>query len=198
VIDWAVAARPLSGQVSSGDLHVVKEFPGGVLLAAIDGIGHGQEARDAARTAGTVLESCAQEPVTALVRRCHDRLRGTRGVVMSVASFQVSQGVLAWVGVGDVQGVLIRRTPAQAPVEATLLRRAGVVGVQLPQLQADVLPVSLGDTLVFATDGVEAGFSRTSARQLAPQAAADGILARYGKATDDALVLVARYLRGRT
>jgi len=48
--------------------------------------------------------------------------------------------------------------------------------------------------LVFATDGIGSGFlSDVSARE-EPQRLADQILDRYGKGTDDALVLVAKYL----
>ena len=36
----------------SGDSHVVKPSPEGVLAAVIDGVGHGNEAADAARIAG--------------------------------------------------------------------------------------------------------------------------------------------------
>ena len=38
---------------------------------------------------------------------------------------------------------------------------------------------------------------RRLARNHSPQKAAESILAQHGKATDDALVLVARYLRDR-
>jgi hypothetical protein len=63
----------------------------------------------------------------------------------------------------------------------------------LPQLRTTVLPVSAGDTLVFATDGIALDFTRGLARNLPPQRAAEGILARHCKSTDDALVVVARY-----
>jgi hypothetical protein len=57
--------------------------------------------------------------------------------------------------------------------------------------------VSPGDTLVFATDGISTDFRRELVWSLPPQNAAERILARHGKTTDDALVLVARYLPAR-
>jgi negative regulator of sigma-B (phosphoserine phosphatase) len=48
--------------------------------------------------------------------------------------------------------------------------------------------------LVFATDGVRSDFSTYSPLGRDVQDTADAMLARYGKQTDDALVLVARYL----
>jgi negative regulator of sigma-B (phosphoserine phosphatase) len=197
IMEWGVASRALQGQPSSGDLKVITSFPNGVLVAALDGIGHGEEAASAAAAAGAILELHACEPVIPLIERCHEELRGTRGVAMSVASFSVFQGLVTWLGVGNVQGVLLRRGVASAVAEESLLLRAGVVGVRLPSLRAAVLPISTGDTLIFATDGISSDFPRGLARSHPAQKAADRILARYGKTTDDALVLVARYLRDR-
>jgi len=194
-IEWGVASRALPGQPSSGDLNVVKPFPNGVLIAALDGIGHGEEAASATKVASAILEAHAEESVIALMRRCHEGLRTTRGVAMSIASFNVSEALITWLGVGNVQGILLRRGMAGVAAEESLLLRAGVVGAQLPSLQAAVLPVSIGDTPILATDGIRGDFTRKLARNHPPQRTAESILARHGRATDDALVLVARYLR---
>jgi hypothetical protein len=61
-------------------------------------------------------------------------------------------------------------------------------------LQAAVLPVSPGDTLVFATDGVALPTALEVVADERPQALADRILAKQRKGTDDALVLVARWV----
>ena len=115
---------------------------------------------------------------------------------MSVASFNVSRGLVTWLGVGNVEGVLLRRNFTRSVAEVPLLLRAGVVGFQLPSLDVEVVPVSAGDTLIFATDGIHSDFARGLARNNPPQKAAEKILARHARATDDALVLVARYLTG--
>ncbi len=196
-IECGVATRALPGQTGSGDLDLVKSFSDGVLVAGLDGVGHGEEAASAATIARSILAAHAGEPVIALIERCHKGLRGTRGVAMSIASFNVSQGLITWLGVGNVQGVLLRRGLPRSMKEESLLLRAGVVGVQLPSLRVSVLPVSAGDTLVFATDGISTDFDRRLARNHPPRKAAESILARHGKTTDDALVLVARYLRDR-
>jgi phosphoserine phosphatase RsbX len=57
--------------------------------------------------------------------------------------------------------------------------------------------VGAGDTLVFATDGISGDFLADVSAREEPQRLADQILARHGKGTDDALVLVARYLGPR-
>ncbi|MBI3795751.1 MAG: SpoIIE family protein phosphatase [Deltaproteobacteria bacterium] len=199
---WSVAARPLARQSVSGDVPLVAPFFGGVLVAVVDGLGHGEEAVTAAQRAITTLTANAQESVVFLLQCCHEELKGTRGAVMSLASFQVHDGLMTWVGVGDVEGVLLRGSLETGSAREILLLRGGVVGYQLPLVRATTLPVRPGDMLIFATDGIRSDFVQEPllrnplirVAQDGPQQLADHILRQYGKTTDDALVLVARYL----
>jgi hypothetical protein len=148
--------------------------------------------------ASSILRSHDREPLPKLVERCHDALRATRGVVMSLARFDASRGTMAWLGIGNVQGVLLGRGQGRDAAEKSLLLRSGVAGVSpLPLLHLETVRVAPGDILVFATDGIRTDFSRELARTLPPQRAAESILAAHGKITDDALVLVAHYLGKR-
>ncbi len=194
LIEWGVATAALPGQAGSGDECLVKSFPNGVLVAAIDGLGHGEEAAAAARIAASRLDAYAHESVIVLVKRCHTSLLRTRGAVMSVASFNARDETMTWLGVGNVEGVLLGADAGGRPRREVLLLRGGVVGGQLPPLHASLVPVMRGDTLIFATDGVRSGFPDDLVLADPPQQMADRILARHGKGTDDALVLVARYL----
>ncbi len=191
-IECSVAARALSGQNDIGDLHAVADFDGGAMVAVIDGLGHGSEAATAARIANSVLEKNAQESVITLVQLCHEKLKPTRGVVMSVASFNANDSTVTWLGVGNVEGVLLHRDPYGTLTQEVLPLRGGVVGDQLPTLIASIVPVVKGDTLVFTTDGIRPGFAERL-RADTVQATAEAILARFARGTDDALVLVARY-----
>jgi hypothetical protein len=193
-VEWGLATRALEGQSESGDQHLVCPYPNGVLLAAVDGLGHGEEAALAARAAVSVLKAHSEESAIALVQRCHEALTDTRGVVMSLASFVRQDSTVTWLGVGNVEGLLVRSEPASAPSQEVLLLRGGVVGYQLPQLYASVLAVVPGDTLVFATDGVRRDFVVHVTPRLAPQPLAERILKECAKGNDDALVLVARFV----
>jgi len=187
-----VATFVLPGQSESGDRHLVCCHETGILIAAIDGIGHGEEAGVAAKAAVSLLKTRADEQVISLVQKCHENLRMTRGVVLSLASINPLHGMMTWIGVGNVQGALMRTGASKGIVEQELLLRAGVVGSQLPPLQAAVLPIAEGDTLIFATDGVKSEFIKSLSSLEAPQRAADRILEQYCRGNDDALVLVAR------
>src|SRR5439155_3811792 len=114
----------------SGDHALVAPFPGGVLVALVDGLGHGQPASIAAKAAIEVLSQHPDHPVGELIASCHERLRTTRGAVISLASFDASRGAMTWVGVGNVEGVLVRGGGSDA-----MAMRGGTVGFQLPPLK---------------------------------------------------------------
>lgn len=193
-IAWGVSSRALDGKAVSGDLHVVAPRAQTALVAVIDGVGHGSEAAAAARAAAAVLNEYADEPLIPLLRRCHEHLRRTRGAVLSMASFDLRGNTMTWLGVGNVEGVLFRVGKfADAPRDSLVLR-GGVVGYQIPTLRTAERAVEAGDVLVLATDGIRAEFGAYSPIGRDIQEAADAILARYAKDSDDALVLAVRYL----
>jgi negative regulator of sigma-B (phosphoserine phosphatase) len=191
--EWGVASRAFPGENASGDLHLVKPLPGGVLLAAVDGLGHGPEAVAAATTAVAILQNYADEPLPALVTRCHHAMKDARGVVMTVARLG-PDGQLTWLGVGNVEVLLFRADREAVPSIERLLLDRGLLGFQLPSLRARTMSVAPGDLLVFVTDGVTAGFVDDLVHRDPPQRLADRIMDRHFRGIDDALVLVVRYI----
>ena len=113
---------------------------------------------------------------------------------MSLASFSEHDGGMTWLGVGNVEGVLVRAEAGDGPASESILLMGGVVGYQLPPLRPSTLRVSEGDTLLLTTDGIRTGFSEALEVGEPAQRTADRILADYARQTDDALVVVARYL----
>jgi phosphoserine phosphatase RsbX len=193
-LEVGIAARALAGERESGDRHVLCPFPGGVLVGVLDGLGHGQEAFEASRLACATLEEHAQESVSSLFALCHQRLRSARGVVMSLASFRNEEATMAWAGIGNVDGTLLRGDLNACPSREFLLQKAGVVGVQAPALDVAVLPIAPGDVLVLTTDGIRGLVLETVRPDLPSQQVANQVLRRHQTGKDDALVLVARYL----
>jgi len=198
LIEWGVATLAHPGEAQSGDRHLVRPVGTSVLVAVVDGLGHGAEAATAAQAAVAALERHATESPVPLIERCHRALHGTRGAVMSVALLGRSDRSMTWVGVGNVEGLLLHGDGAARSRSGreSLVTRGGIVGSELPRLHPTVLPIGPGDLLIFATDGIREGFADGLSPEAPPQHLADQILARHGKGTDDALVLVARYLGG--
>jgi len=182
------------GQVQSGDRYMVKSFEDGVLVAVADGLGHGVEAAAAADAAVSSLEGHAGEPLISLLKRSHEALRSTRGAVMSLAWLSAREGTMTWLGVGNVEGVLLRANPEASRQAESLLLRGGVIGSKLPSLHAAAISIAHGDTLIFATDGIRNGFTQDLSPGEPPQRIADRVMARYRRNADDALILVVRYM----
>jgi len=113
-------------------------------------------------------------------------------VVMTVARLG-ADGQLTWLGVGNVEVLLFRADRHTVPAIERLLLDRGLLGFQLPSLHARTMYIAPGDLLVFATDGVSAGFVDGLIRSDPPQRLADRILDRHFRGIDDALVLVVRY-----
>ncbi|MFL5827212.1 MAG: SpoIIE family protein phosphatase [Thermoleophilaceae bacterium] len=192
-IDVGVAALTLPGETESGDLHVVSHFPGGFVVAAIDGLGHGPEAAAAASSAAAVVQSHPDLGVVELIEACDRALLRTRGAVMTVASVDLRTSEMTWLGVGNIETVLVRAEPGEERATESAMLLGGIVGHNLPALRASTLEIGEGDTLVFASDGVRTSFIPGLDASGDVQEVANRILERHGKGTDDALVVVARY-----
>ncbi|MFN7143451.1 MAG: SpoIIE family protein phosphatase [Myxococcota bacterium] len=184
-VEVGVAGRPLPGQAESGDASFVCDEGDTVLLAVIDGLGHGSDAAVASRTGVGILAQYPGDPIDQLFQRVHQALGRTRGAVMTIARLERHARRLTWAAVGNVVGHLSRVDGTRERV----LESGGIVGHSLPRVR--VAPVALrgGELLVLATDGVRHDF-RDLRAHASPQDTADALLARAAVPTDDALVLI--------
>ncbi|MBI2816596.1 MAG: SpoIIE family protein phosphatase [Acidobacteria bacterium] len=194
VLEYATAGFTLPGEEESGDQHVVVSTPRGYLIAVIDAVGHGPEASEAAAVAAGCLRNNGGMSLPEIVHCCHQNLKPTRGAVMSLALFDRQQDTLAWLAVGNVEGILIH-CDTEAPPE-NIVMRGGVIGSHLPVLQPVMLQIERQDTLIFATDGIRLEFEHGLCVSRPLQELADHICANHRTGTDDALVLVARFREG--
>jgi len=179
-----------------GDACLVRSIESGVLIAVVDGLGHGAEAAVAAKRALVTVERSTQSLPAPLVIECHRALQVTRGVVMGVAAVDVRAGSLTWIGIGDVRAVLCRVSPRGSSRQDALFTHNGVVGRSLPPLRPLTRSLMAGDTVIVATDGIRGAFSPELNGAEPLQRVADDLLRQYAVASDDALVLVARYRGG--
>jgi negative regulator of sigma-B (phosphoserine phosphatase) len=192
-VEYGVAARALPGQSTSGDLHAVIPRPRGAIVAVADGLGHGYEAAIAAKVAINTLTAHADLPLLDAVRCCHEALIKTRGVAFCVACLEWSDESLTWLSIGNVAALLLHADDRGNIQREHVLTRNGVVGHRLPPLRSATHPIRRSDLLILATDGVRERFEMDVRFAAPPQEIADHILARSGKISDDALVLVARW-----
>lgn len=193
ILDWGIATRAIEGQAESGDAHFVHSTASGALVAVVDGLGHGAAAASASRLALSIVAKGVGQSVVSLMQACHEGLKGSRGVVMSLASFNAQDNTMTWIGVGNIEGRLLHLDPETGQSRDAMVQRAGVLGHQLPGLRATVIPVSPGDTLLFFTDGIESAFTVVLPWTGTPGRLAEHIMNQHRRGNDDALVLVACY-----
>jgi hypothetical protein len=191
-LDWGAACRPRPGEARSGDRYLVMARPEGMILGAVDGVGHGPEAARAADLAIGIVEAHAARPLPEILETCHQRLQNTRGATLSLARWIPERRALDWIGVGNVEGIVLHHAVGSGIVRERLLLRPGLVGVTLPPLRIATLLLPFESRLMFATDGIAGDFDEGLDPLEAPQALADRVLARSLKREDDALVLVVR------
>jgi phosphoserine phosphatase RsbX len=192
-LERGVAGAPLEGHDRSGDLAVFVGTERGGLACVIDGLGHGDPAADAAEKAAEVVRAHADSPIQAMLDAAHAALQQTRGVVMTLASFDLERSELSWTGVGNVEARLVRAGDGPGARFDSPLVFAGALGYSLPRVKPHTVPFAPGDAVVFATDGIEMDFSAALIGAAPAQELAERVYARHGKGTDDALAVVVRY-----
>jgi negative regulator of sigma-B (phosphoserine phosphatase) len=188
------AGAPLEGEDRSGDLAVWATYEGGALVAVVDGLGHGGPAADAAEAAAEQFRAHAGDPPELLLKHCHEALRATRGVVATVAWFDLAEGSLTWTGIGNVEARLVRagRDRGDSLDSPTLF--GGVLGWSLPAVKLVRTTLAPGDCVVMATDGVAADFGSSLVPGATAPEQARRVLVSHARGTDDALVVAVRYL----
>lgn len=193
-LEWAVAGRPMPGEKLSGDLATVQTTDSRCVLAVIDGLGHGPEAAKAAERAAQAIEQNPAEPLDALLMLAHEELATSRGAAATVAIIEGSTGRMDWVGVGNVDGTIVRADHAARPRTLGVFLCRGVLGYRLPPLHlSPSVQLEHGDCIVIATDGVRGDLTVAVRHELPVDRSAETILAECAIDEDDALVFVGRY-----
>jgi phosphoserine phosphatase RsbX len=70
----------------------------------------------------------------------------------------------------------------------------GIVGHHLPKLRPSTIAIQANDVIAMATDGIHTKFDAHISVDVPPQQAAEHVLAHCGKSSDDALVLIGRWI----
>ena len=194
-IEWAAVRRPRPGEAVCGDHPVALDIgEGAALFGVIDGLGHGEAAAAAAQQAAEVVQQRRSDPLDVVMQRCHLALTETRGVAMTLARVDFGTDALSWIGIGNVSADLVAKHPTGVEVRSSALLVGGIVGYRMPQtLSTSQVSMSPGDLLVMSSDGIAEDHLDSIDFAAHATTIAEQLVGRYGRETDDALVLAARH-----
>jgi len=187
---FGIVHRPKSGHSISGDAYLIKEGEEATLVCMVDGLGSGEAAAEAAQAAIRCVEVSSTLPLSDIMAKCHQALKGTRGAVMALMRINSAESTITFVGVGNI-GIHVRSTALIKPIS-----KNGIVGYRLPRLREFTYPYTPGDLFALHTDGISSRFTLDGALWTEGaqdvQTLADEIARIFSKENDDVTVLVAR------
>ena len=189
-MEFGIVNRAIKGQDDCGDAYFIKEFENKVLIAVIDGLGHGSDAAAASARAVEYLENNYEKRLTEIIRGCHKDLKGTRGAAIGIALIDLERSVLRYSGVGNIE-IRVRSRATIRPVSIN-----GILGYNLRKVREEEFPYSPGDIIIIHSDGVSGKFDLNlyppEFLGQHPQEIAEKIVSEFGRERDDLTVVVAR------
>lgn len=153
-IEHCILSRPCPGETANGDGYVIKHTASQLLVAVVDGVGHGEHAEEASQRALDCIDAHFDAPFTDIFSRLHDLLRKSRGAVVTLVRLDHDQRTLEHAGVGNVE---VRTYPRE---KSGLMTQPGTLGFgqfKQPRITKTVWPV--GTALLIHTDGISQKWS---------------------------------------
>lgn len=188
-----VYGRPIPEEKVSGDNACFVRIGETLVVGVCDGLGHGPAARQASHVAMKTFYENAREAPQRILEACHAALGKTRGVVMAICHVAEDAASLETASIGnvDVQLCAPRRARRFGGSSAVLGGRPTAPA----KARSETAPLERDELLVMTTDGISSKLSIEQDLILLrehPVVVAQRIVEQFGRANDDALVLVAR------
>jgi len=184
---FGIASRPASGMSANGDAFLVDERNGKILLAVIDGLGHGEEAwMVSTKAKDYVLKNCTKD-VEQLILDLHAYLHMTRGVVVAITKIDRTTNRLFFCGIGNIEARII----GEPPMHPASLE--GIVGMSLRKAKKFEYQYNSLKAVILHSDGISSRFDLSDYPTLyeQPQKVSEQIIAKWGKEHDDATIIIA-------
>lgn len=185
-----VWSRPHPDERMNGDAYLIKSYGRQTLFAIVDGLGHGQGAKQAADTAVASLSEWQGESLVEVFTAVHSVLRATRGAVMGAAVIDSGREEMHFAGVGNVSVRIYN-----APERVTPIPSHGTLGARMGRLRVWSQKWTEESMLIMASDGLSESWDIKFYPHLLehnPQLLAGILMRDYSRASDDATVLVAK------
>jgi anti-sigma regulatory factor (Ser/Thr protein kinase) len=187
---WAGMTRPAEGYTQNGDAYLIRAQGSRLLLAMIDGLGHGEAASDCARAAVWTIERNMTQPLEPIIRATHEALRELRGAVMGLAAIDRAAGTIEYAGIGNTD---FRVIGGREPLRFISLN--GTLGSRLERVKVFKENLPRVATMIMATDGISERWdveNYPGLLGLHPQLFCATVMRDFSRPNDDATILCGR------
>ena len=180
------------GESVCGDGFIVRQTANGFLAMTGDGLGHGQHAHEAIKSALQAFKHTRSNDPSEIIREIHAQVKRTRGLVCTIVYADRKNGVWNICGVGNIA------TRIYLGLEnKTYTPYNGIIGHNIPRtMNNTVHPFSKDQMLVMHSDGIRTKWKLSDYPSLLkekPALIAATLYKDNWRGTDDATVLVAKF-----
>ena len=120
---FGVSQHSLHDDPACGDTWALALTEQGIAALVIDGLGHGEDAAQAARAGADVFEAAPFADLQVTIGAMHQAMTGTRGGAVALARYERAQRRFSFAGIGNISASLIEGTRSQG-----LASHPGIVG----------------------------------------------------------------------
>ncbi|MET7932572.1 SpoIIE family protein phosphatase [Streptomyces sp. NPDC005322] len=180
---------PMEGEDECGDARAIAETDDTRTAAVVDGLGHGGQAAEAARTALRTFHADPGRPLPDTLTRMNRALRHTRGAAVGLLRLHPDRA--DYCGIGNIRVLALS---AQG-VEHRMTGQPGVVGWSMPVPRVHSFSLASGVTAVLHSDGIDASWAHEPSPfllRLPPPLLSAALAHGHRRVRDDATVLAAR------
>jgi anti-sigma regulatory factor (Ser/Thr protein kinase) len=191
---WGAVSVAMPGEVVCGDSWAVSSEGNTHTLFVADGLGHGPHAAEASVEAVRLFRRFNGHQVPTLLDYVHGGLRSTRGAAVSIARYDTGAPRVTFAGAGNVAGVLAVNGDLKRMVSMP-----GTAGHKVQKIQSFEYPFESG-LIILHSDGLTTSWTLSRYANLQsfhPTLIAAILYRDFGRRTDDATVLVGKWVASR-
>ncbi len=177
-----------SGETVCGDAWYVESLGRRTFCAVVDGLGHGPQAAQAAQLAVESLRDHQTASLTEQVHFAHLALRPTRGAALGIAEILHDEGLVKFVGIGNVMAAVHEQGTAR-----NMVSQNGILGHHIRRVTEFQYPWTESAMLVMCSDGINTHWDVNQYAGLCgrdPSLIAATLYRDFSRGRDDTTVIV--------
>lgn len=180
---------PKHNETFCGDGCAVKKNDDYVQYFFGDGLGHGPAAHDAVKYAADFFSTTDEREPVDILKRMHQEVRKTRGLVATVASLDIKAETWRICGIGNIMTRIYKGIEYK-----NYLSYNGTIGLNIPTtMNSTSIPCEKNQRLIFCSDGIRSGWDITrypAILRYSNAVLSAAIYKDFNRNTDDASVLI--------